>query len=384
MKLTKISLVAALLIGSSTFAFENTKVTGDAKLFYATTDTVDLFDQQSSAGQAAVDLRLTTDLSKDVKAGVSTTVLNTLGLENNLVSNVWEGNTATAWWTSEAWLATKVGETDVKVGRQAIDTPLAFTQKNSIAENTYDSVLLVNNDIENTTVVGAYLGQTNTGGTGYGSVVNVNPAGDSFVNDLGSYALGLVNTSVAGLSAQAWYYNLSGIANDSSAFWLQADYDAKEIVPALSLGAQYANISAGSLKASTAMAMKVAYTVDDALSVSAAYSTADKDGTSGAIQNIGATQSKLYTEAQWTFGFVGRAGNDTINVGAKYSTKDIGDLKVSYTASSSDTAANEMTEIAASVTRSYGNLDTAVALINAEVGGANAVNTAQVRLTYNF
>lgn len=38
MKFTKLSLVAAMLIGSSAFAIENTKVGGDAKLFYHTSD----------------------------------------------------------------------------------------------------------------------------------------------------------------------------------------------------------------------------------------------------------------------------------------------------------------------------------------------------------
>jgi len=35
MKFTKMSLVTALLIGSSAFAIENTKVSGDVKLFYS-------------------------------------------------------------------------------------------------------------------------------------------------------------------------------------------------------------------------------------------------------------------------------------------------------------------------------------------------------------
>ena len=35
MKFTKMSLVAALLVGSSAFAIDNVKVSGDAKLYYS-------------------------------------------------------------------------------------------------------------------------------------------------------------------------------------------------------------------------------------------------------------------------------------------------------------------------------------------------------------
>ena len=95
MKFTKLSLVAAMLIGSSAFAIENTKVSGDANLFYNTTDagTNDVFDKDSSAADVGLNLNVTTDLVKtdavSVSAGAGATVLTTLGLENNLVGNTW-------------------------------------------------------------------------------------------------------------------------------------------------------------------------------------------------------------------------------------------------------------------------------------------------------
>lgn len=67
MKLTKLSLIAAMLIGSSAFAIENTKVTGDVKVFYGTMDSdsgtylgnkTSLLDAEGSYGNAAVDLSL--------------------------------------------------------------------------------------------------------------------------------------------------------------------------------------------------------------------------------------------------------------------------------------------------------------------------------------
>ena len=383
MKLTNMSLVAAILIGSSAFAIENTKVSGDAKLYYATDDstTADLFDKKSAAGQVAIDLSITTDLTKSIKAGVSTTALTTLGLENNLVSNVWEGGTPTAWWVSEAWMSRKLGATDVVVGRQSLDTPFAFTETWSIANNTFDAAVLVNNDIANTTLIGAYIGQTNSGGTGYGSVVNVTASqADSFATDLGAYAAGVVNTSISGVSAQAWYYDLQ---NDTNAMWFQAD-TTDLLAKGLSLGAQYGSKTMGSADTSSAIAVKAAYAVSKALNVSAAFSTVDKDGASGNIQNAAGQQTKLYTEAWWMYGNVGVAGNDSIAVAADYAMDGVADLTAQYTTADNASDAKDMTELTLTASRSYGALDTSVVYINSSMGTADSVNSLQVYLTLNY
>ncbi len=47
MKLVKMSLAAAVLLGASAFAIDNIKVSGDAKVFYSTNDmgNADLFSK---------------------------------------------------------------------------------------------------------------------------------------------------------------------------------------------------------------------------------------------------------------------------------------------------------------------------------------------------
>jgi imipenem/basic amino acid-specific outer membrane pore len=76
MKLVKMSLAAAVLLGASAFAIDNVKVSGDAKLFYGTDDaaTLDLFDQGNSYGSygdASVRLAVTGDLHKNVSFGAT-------------------------------------------------------------------------------------------------------------------------------------------------------------------------------------------------------------------------------------------------------------------------------------------------------------------------
>ena len=164
------SLVAALLVGSSAFAIENTKVSGDAKVYYSTKDTQtstygtqnkDLFDKDNSNADIAVSLDVTTDLYKNdsisISAGAGITALTTLGLENNFVSGVWGGSHAAknlgtngstyaakvenAMWVDEAWVAVSAGKTTVKLGRMELDTPLAFTETWSIEKNTFEAAV---------------------------------------------------------------------------------------------------------------------------------------------------------------------------------------------------------------------------------------------------
>jgi len=96
MKFTKLSLVAALLVGSSAFAIDNIKVSGDTKLFYSTDDSAGAyFDKGTSIGQAGLGLGITADLTEGVSAGTHLTVLSTLGLEGQLVNGVWEATNGT-------------------------------------------------------------------------------------------------------------------------------------------------------------------------------------------------------------------------------------------------------------------------------------------------
>jgi len=405
---------------------QNIKVSGDAKLYYSTDDSGnnDLFSQDSSIGQAAFNLGASADLANGVAGKISITSLSTLGLENNLVSNTWAAKNTTVpdrvktqWWVNEAWLAKTLGKTTIKVGRQELDTPLAFSEKWNIAVNTFDAAVVLNQDIPKTTLVGAWVGRGNGAGKSsaalseggvvnaavdgadpfrtYGSAI-IDTAANTFtpVGDAptagGAYALGVVTTAIPMTTAQVWYYN---VVNLATAYWLQADVSPMK---GLSVGAQYANINpdskvdtfvGGNVKDSKAWAAKVGYAMGD-LSVSAAYSSTDKDGTldvANTATGLYKSQSKLYTEAWWSYGVVSAPDTDAWTLTAEYGLKDIADLGLYYTGTSSDTNA-DMTEVTLTASKKFGSLDTTLAYIytDFDVPNSDAVNTVQVYLTYNF
>jgi hypothetical protein len=423
MKLVKMSLAAAVLLGASAFAIDNVKVSGDAKLFYSTNDagTNGLFDRTSSAADTAIRLGATGDLTKGVSFGASVTGLSTLGLENNLVNNTWSGahpytsanplnnrpNVNDTAWVNEAWLAATLGKTTAKIGRMELDTPLAFSEKWSIAANSFDAAVLINQDLPDTTLVGAWVGKgnganavgsvpgagayANTNGLGIDGILAEKGAFSTFAKN-GAYAAAAVNNSLKFLTAQAWYYNVVDVAD---AYWLQADWDC-QLVKGVKVGAQYADMSpkgaavtlVPTIQDSKAYAFKLAYAGVENLNVSAAYSKANNDGTlkvaNVATDNLGAAQSKLYTESWWTYGEVGAPSAKSYNVTAEYDAKKIAKLGAYYTHVKNSNDDYRMNEVALTATKSFGPLDATLAYINTDFSDADSVNTLQAYLTLNF
>ena len=419
------SLVAVLLIGSSAFALDNTKVSGNAKLYYSTSDNStydnagnkvnsnDLFSANGAAGQAAFGLGVTTDLAKGISAGGHVTALTTLGLQGQLVDNVWEATNGLddSWWVDQAWIAATAGKTTAKVGRMELDTPYVFTEKWSIVKNTFGAAVLINQDIPDTTVVGAYVGQGN--GSTYLGLGNSNGVGGGIAGVVGkqnanattnfaqffngAYAAGVINNSWKPLTAQAWYFDATHAA---TAYWLQADFDASSLgVKGLTLGAQYTDlnlykglIGTASDQDNDAFAAMIGYSMKDMFSAKVAYSQTGKNNVSkqGAGMNLaGTSQSKLYTEAWWNYGHV--TGNDTTsyNVTVESPVNGLFDLGLYYTnADQSASAGNkDMSEFTLTAGKSFGALDATLAYVNTNDDAKNngdAYNTVQAYLTLNF
>jgi hypothetical protein len=280
MKLVKMSLAAAMLMGASAYAEVNVKFDGQAKLIYQTTDRSDLGDNTglfeqgdtpqvggaafggAAAGGASLTLGASADVGAGLSLGAEIQAVSTLGLENNLVSShMWSTadtgadvngdgldndgvSVDSAWNATQVYIAKTMGNTTVKVGRQELDTPLLFTEKWNVAKNTFEAAVVVNSDIPNTTLVGAYVGKHNGAGQatptgaanfgGNGRTVNVedNLGGSAFTsfND-GAYAVAAVVNPMDNLTAQAWYYRVTRVAD---AYWLQADM--KNIADMVSVG----------------------------------------------------------------------------------------------------------------------------------------------------
>lgn len=443
MKLENVSLVAALLLSVNVYAVDNVEVGGAAKFFYSTyNDDVkngtapDIFDKDASYADAAVDLSVSAELTEGVSAGARFTATSSLGLENNLVSGVWSGahaevnatgatNTVKvedASYFSEVWMAYTAGKTTAKAGRMILDTPLAFTETWSITDNTFEAAVLLNEDLPDTTLMAAWIGKSNgsaddenSAASAGGFVTSVGGEFNTFVKD-GAYLAGVINNSWEPLTAKGYYYSLQGL---SKAYWLQADLDMDGIL----FGAQYTDIShdensaaaylgktPAEIKDDSAYALMLGYAVKDVVTIKAAYSVVDEDGTIGVgntatgfapkptkASGVSGAQTQLYTEMWWWYGTVSAPDAETYTISAEGTVGDGYDLYLGYWHSEFDTdiGANELTdvdEVAFTVSKSYGPLDASVVIIHdmfdykdgAADDDLESETNLQLYLTYNF
>lgn len=313
MKLGKLSLVAIMALGTSAFAIDNIKVSGEAKLWYQTSETagsnqaatnsLDFFENgTNSMAEVALTLGATADLLPNLSAGVSVVALSTLGLENNLVgqvpaarvnaANVSAGAAALddQSWARELYLAYTMGKTTAKIGRQELATPLAFTEKWNVVDNTFEAVVLLNNDLPDTTLVGVWVGKHN------GAASNTTVVNGGVFNTFGTegaYAAGAINKSLPGITMQGWYYNVCNVAD---AYWLQAD--AKLMDNMIELGAQFANMDpkAAATKDTSIYAVKAAVNVANSNFYAAYSSASDTGSTTSNFSNVSTgDKSMIYT-----------------------------------------------------------------------------------------
>ena len=483
MKFTKLSLVAAIAVSSAFAGGDIAPVepapaveavspwsfSGDAKLYYSastgrfdvkTGQTASIFDQASANGQAAISADVGYAINSNWKINVGMTGLMTLGLDDSIVSGTWLYAGANAYdplmpmtsvgdalWFDTANITGTMfdGKLTMVLGRQALDTPLAFSETWNIAPNTFDAAVAIAKPMENLSLIAGYIYDGNGNGSriatfdgagvsGEGGFTHGNgyvPVATGTPNEIsnGAWTVAAVGT-FAGVTAQAWYYDVMDVAN---AAWLQADGE----VSGFTLGAQYAWISADSKletafgaqsEDASAWAVKAGYKMD-ALNVWAAYSSADDNSdatkfvlpvanTATIFNGAGAGpvafgwgsqaggQSKLYTEAWWNYGLVGQAGADTFAAAAEYNVGDLAmfngvQATLQYTnvdgakIFGDPTNAVDMQEVTAVVGAKVYDFNVQLAYIWSQVDNYNTVtnttmvngdntDTVQLYLTYNF
>lgn len=301
--------ILALLV-TSTFvnAGENTTETtsdwvfkGQGVAYYQTTNAHDngnLFNQSSSKG--ALGLQLSA-VNKDVIAGIGVgfelSGLSSAGLTDNFVSGMVQnaGGTTDAAIT-QAYLTYGFNNTNLKIGRQTLPkalAPFSYSEGWNVFKNTYEAALVVNTDIPNTTLVGAYVTKANNS---VGDLSNFR----RIWNSDKVYMLTAQNKSFENLTLTGSFYSLDDVAQideSQQALWADASYKISDIN---SFGFQAGKIygdftdSVGG-KDTNAFGVKYATKFGD-VKTTFAYSSVD-DGTINMANIAGfGVKSPLYTQ----------------------------------------------------------------------------------------
>lgn len=228
---------------------------GTAKVYYQTMDhenfalgngpvvgnSEDFFNQNSSAADAGIQLRVKNkDIGGGFGFGAEVTGLSTLGLvdagvvtasmmsagtafaEEGTPEEMADDSLSTAY-ISQAYLTYGIGNTSIKVGRQELPkslSPFAFSEDWNIFKNTFEAALIVNTDITDTTLVGAYVSRANGSQSVAGSIVAITATSMhdlsnwSDVGDSGTFMLTAQNKSVDGLTITGSFYYAPGFEED--------------------------------------------------------------------------------------------------------------------------------------------------------------------------
>ena len=346
MKKILVSLAAASIVATAGMADVDFKTSGQAVVYYNTvgdngTDGADLFSNNgndNTDGNFGVQLNFDADLKNDFTFGSQISYLGTLGLEKNVVNGTVQGTNAAnsnSVALTKLYIAKKMGNTTLKMGRQELPkalSPLAFSEGWSVFKNTFDASLLVNTDIKDTVIVGAYVNKVNSVA---GDLVTYNnlsvgsTLGALAVNET-AYMLTVQNKSLPMTTVTGSYYALENVANDgASAMWLDVAVADKSLPMGLKAGFQAGNIASeiSATDDTNVWGAKVCVTPIKELTVGAAY-TSVNDGTFN-VQNTGGVKTPLFTQ------MVGNQAalyndNNTFMFKATYDVADYGVVGASY------------------------------------------------------
>jgi len=244
MKMTKLSLIAALAVSSAyaggdiapvepevnvtttdagTVCNNATTINSKAKLYYYTVDNAgetDLFKKPSSAFAGAVIFDVAHKLFDNVTANFSAVGYVNFG---DIAENDFEGQPNGAY-INVANLTATYANTTFIVGRQLIDTPIVGGYDWLLAPGAFEAAVVANQSIENLTLVGGYLTKwrPNNSGNTWVNLVDI--------DDGKNYTVGAVYGTDT-FKVNAWYYNVdsgaaAGRVDKFTAIYGDASYDA--------------------------------------------------------------------------------------------------------------------------------------------------------------
>lgn len=236
------SMVAAAALSGASIdeAFKSGKVSGQLRAAYVDQDNaVDSDTYGTSIGGI---LKYETGDWNGFKVGVGAYISQKIGFatgDNEKANNdLFASNAESYAYVGEAYVDYTLGDLNLKVGRQLIDTPFADTDDIRMHPNTFEAAIATYSGFDKTTLVGGFVKRF----AGYDSGDDISKFKRlDGANSNGAAVVGIVNESVENLKAQAWFYSIDELSN---ALYADGVYTlAFSETMGLELTAQYANFS---------------------------------------------------------------------------------------------------------------------------------------------
>ncbi|WP_331775365.1 OprD family outer membrane porin [Sulfurospirillum sp. 1612] len=326
MKLGKLSLAAILVGGlmTSSFAadtlagaFKEGKVKGTLKSWY--------FDRDNGTTSASIvnigmTLNYVTGSFHGFSMGV-TAQSSASPFADDAAKTLFKGDEyGSGAVFSEAYLKYAMGKTNIKVGRQFIQTPLVGGSGSRFIKQSFEGALVVNSDLPDTLLAAGVVTKYQRRTDFSGNVGTFDNVGD----DENAYTLLAINKSIPGVKLTAQYATLKKFAD---LYYGEVAYAGKTDTFAYGIAANYERKDPdSSAKAGTLYGAKLSLGYD-ALKCFVAYSrvTDDNDvkGNNGGVGLGGATQAAYARGYQAKTGTYDR-DNKAYSVDVNYNFKQYG------------------------------------------------------------
>ena len=393
MKITKLSLVAiaAMTLTTGAMADVDFKIGGQTVIYYQTAENggnTGLFEKGNSAANVGIQLNANADLGNGFGLGLQGTSLGTLGLEKNVVSDVMQhaSSDLNGAAITKAYLTKQLGNTTLKAGRQELPkslSPLAFSEGWNVFKNTFDAVVAINSDLPKTTLVGAYVANSNQHGN-LGTFGNLTAHAGGARPDSGAYMLTAQNKSLDNVAVTGSYYSIiksnTSAAPHVDALWL--DVKAAQVGPvAVALQAGQLSPDVSTLKDTNVYGAKVSGKASN-VNLSLAYSSVN-DGTLE-VKNVGTgVKTPLYTQMVANQDHISTDA-DTFVLGASMPLA-AGTLIAKYDITKDNAASNsDYNELDVIYKFKALGTDVLAAYVRADHDGANTANIIRLWSRYNF
>lgn len=372
MKITKLSLIAALAISSAMAGGDiapaepavetpsaeacnaNTTIDGKATLYYITDDgSYDLFDSESSRFGAAATVNVSHKIIENITANITA-----VGFTNLTDDGGYYEGTETGAYFNIANITASYSDTTLVAGRQLLGTPMVQGYDWLLAPGSFEAYTLVNTSIPDVTLVAAYIDEWRPNNSG---VDFMELDGDNWT----------AGASYAGeaFSASAWYYNVDALA------YTQVYADASTKLAGIEVAAQYAGTDWDGMDDSDAFGIKASTEVSG-VSLMGAYNNVS-DNVAGYVGWNG-----LYTNS-WNTTVANSVGN-AFKVEAATEFSDLS-LTASYAYYEYDNALEEGHEfdlIAGYALTDCISLDAIYS--NTDYGDGENINQLEFIATYKF
>ncbi len=199
------------------------------------TSTTEFGDKANNTWKTSIVLGVEKDLGYGFGFGAELGAYSHLGLTDIA------GQTQNRAELSQLYVTYKVGNTAVKAGRQALPknlSPWAWSSRTlGVLDNAYNGVVVVNTDIANTTLVGAWIASL----TPQNNTVKINGSDEGLFMLAAEYT-GIANTTI---DTSAYYIPSNGAQGKAYSVWASAETKVSNIN--LGLQAAYADADAGSI-----------------------------------------------------------------------------------------------------------------------------------------